>query len=214
MWLLSCSATCHTSGSRLLSSYEPKTERLKPPPSAINFSHKVIKLGTQNTPVAQKTRLVSQSKSDSSFDFVINSKPRSSSSSSNGDSLTHSSVSDLSCSGSSQNNGRKTVCKTTPTVSANIKLHRAVKLQPSPVTPMDVDEDGEAKCNNTKENDMDTTTPGGNRKVKPHCRSAVSLINKTLEAAGDKTKHSFTAKTPTRTPFEDEVSVLHVLGMH
>ena len=111
-------------------------------------------------------------------------------------------------------NGRKTVCGTTPTVSANVKLHRAVKLQPSPVTPMDVDEDGDAKCNNTKENDMDTTPPGGNGKVKPHRRSAVSLINKTLEMAADKTKHSFTAKTPSRTPFGDEVSVLHVLGIH
>lgn len=181
---------------KLLSSYEPQAERLKPPPSAIDFNHRVIKLSghhsstTSLPPVAQKACTASSGKSDSSFDFVINSRPRSTSSSS-ADSTARGSVSDSLCGGSLQ----KTDCKTTPMVNTKVKLHRAVKLPPTEVTPVDIEENIGLTCNNNTMEDDVAMHDGHGSKVKPHQRSAVSFVYKTLEAVLSTTNQMLVAKT-------------------
>ena len=181
---------------KLLSSYEPQAERLKPPPSAIDFNHRVIKLSghhsstTSLPPVAQKACMASSGKSDSSFDFVINSRPRSTSSSS-ADSTARGSVSDSLCGGSLQ----KTDCKTTPMVNTKVKLHRAVKLPPTEVTPMDIEENIGLTCNNNTMEDDVAMHDGNGSKVKPHQRSAVSFVYKKLEAVLSTTNQMLVAKT-------------------
>ena len=194
----------------MLSSYDSTPERLKPPPSAINFDHKVIKLGaspssaTNSTPptmpVVEKACTGRSNKSDSSFDFVINSKPRVRSK----DDATFGHVDDSACSVSPQNLVNKADCTTT---NAKVKLQRAIELPPLEVTPMDIDENVELNCDNAKENGTDVAIRGvDDSKAKHHRRSAVSLINETLQAAKDNVRHVDKGKTPTRKSSGEEVS--------
>ena len=193
----------------MLSSYESTPERLKPPPSAINYDHKVIKLGaspssaiTSPPPlVAQKPCTGQSTKSDSSFDFVINSGPRVRSK----DDTTVGHVDDLPHCVSPHNITSKTDCTTTSGTNTKVKLQRAVDLPPLDVTPMEIDENVELNCDNATENGTDVATRGDS-KAKHHRRSAVSLINETLQAAKDNGRHVEKGKTPTRKSSGEEVS--------
>ena len=195
----------------MLSSYESTPERLKPPPSAINYDHKVIKLGaspssaiTSPPPlVAQKPCMGQSTKSDSSFDFVINSGPRVRSK----DDTTVGHVDDLPHCVSPHNITSKTDCTTTPGSNTKVKLQRAIDLPPLEVTPMDIDENVELNCDNAKENGNDVAIRGvDDSKPKHHRRSAVSLINATLQAAKDNDRHVEKGKTPTRKSSGEEVT--------
>ena len=146
------------------------------------------------TPVAQKACTGQSTKSDSSFDFVINSGPRVRSK----DDTTLGHVNDSACSVSPQNIVHKADCTTTPGTNTKVKLQRAIDLPPLEVTPMDIEENVELNCDNAKENGTDVTTRGfDDSKAKHHQRSAVSLINATLQAAKDNGRHVEKGKTPT-----------------